>query len=375
MASTYQEIISIKGGRAAYNLESESANEWASFIPNDQFNAVLQTVLKSVRNNDIDFHKSFWLNGTYGTGKSHAVAVISHLLGDSLEEIKTWVDDEYGEEKYESQKQAILSLREHKRLLTVKLYGLESMTHPVDMALVLQQAVISSLKNKGIELHVPSDFERAIENILSRQDLWQVMIDSEPKLSATAPTIEMLINLLKQGDVGVYHLVIEALRSSGFGTLRQESAKLKDWLIEVQDKLEETGEYTGLLILWDEFTDVMRDPMGLQVLKSLQEVADTFMAEKNNSYLFLISHPSAFDTIGADQLKQTDGRYHRMKYNMEPASAFRIMSRKFSICDRVTHEQMNQAFYEHNARLLEIYNQHTNDTKATESDGGVYFFL
>lgn len=275
MASTYQEIISIKGGRAAYNLESESANEWTSFIPNDQFNGVLQTVLRSVRNNDIDFHKSFWLNGTYGTGKSHAVAVISHLLGDSLEEIKTWVDDEYGEEKYESQKQAILSLREHKRLLTVKLYGLESMTHPVDMALVLQQAVISSLKNKGIELHVPSDFERAIENILSRQDLWQVMIDSEPKLSATAPTIEMLINLLKQGDVGVYHLVIEALRSSGFGTLRQESAKLKDWLIEVQDKLEETGEYTGLLILWDEFTDVMRDPMGLQVLKSLQEVADT----------------------------------------------------------------------------------------------------
>lgn len=368
MASTYQEIISIKGGRAAYNLESESENEWTSFIPNDQFNGVLQTVLRSVRNNDIDFHKSFWLNGTYGTGKSHAVAVISHLLGDSLEEIKTWVDDEYGEEKYESQKQAILSLREHKRLLTVKLYGLESMTHPVDMALVLQQAVISSLKNKGIELHVPSDFERAIENILSRQDLWQVMIDSEPKLSATAPTIEILINLLKQGDVGVYHLVIEALRSSGFGTLRQESAKLKDWLIEVQDKLEETGEYTGLLILWDEFTDVMRDPMGLQVLKSLQEVADTFMAEKNNSYLFLISHPSAFDTIGADQLKQTDGRYHRMKYNMEPASAFRIMSRKFSICDRVTHEQMNQAFYERNARLLETYNQHTNDTKATESD-------
>lgn len=92
------------------------------------------------------------------------------------------------------------------------------------------------------------------------------------------------------------------------------------------------------------------------------------MAEKNNSYLFLISHPSAFDTIGADQLKQTDGRYHRMKYNMEPASAFRIMSRKFSICDRVTHEQMNQAFYERNARLLETYNQHTNDTKATESD-------
>ncbi len=368
MASSYQEIISIKGGRAAYNLESESENEWTSFIPNDQFNGVLQTVLRSVRNNDIDFHKSFWLNGTYGTGKSHAVAVISHLLGDPLDEIRTWVNDEYGEEKFESHKQAILTLREHTRLLTVKLYGLESMTHPVDMALVLQQAVVTSLKKKGIDLHVPSDFERAIDNIHSHQGLWQSMIESHSKLAATAPTIELLINLLQHGDVGAYHLVMDALRTSGFGTLRQENAKLKDWLIEVQEKLVELGEYTGLLIVWDEFTDVMRDPMGVQVLKSLQEVADTFMSEKNNSYLFLISHPSAFDTIGADQLKQTDGRYHRMKYNMEPASAFRIMSRKFAIGDRATHEQMNQAFYERNARLLEIYNQHTNDTKATESD-------
>ena len=152
MPTTYQDIIRIRGGRAAYNLESESDNEWTSFIPNAQFNNVLQKVLQSVRNNDIDLHKCFWLNGTYGTGKSHAVAVISHLLGDPVENIKPWVSLEYEGEKYESQRHAILSLRENKRLLTVKLYGLESMTHTVDLALVLQQSVLSTLKKKNIEL-------------------------------------------------------------------------------------------------------------------------------------------------------------------------------------------------------------------------------
>lgn len=368
MASAYQDIIRIRGGRAAYNLESEGDKEWASFIPNAQFDSVLQKVLKSVRNNDIDLHKSFWLNGTYGTGKSHAVAVISHLLGDSMECIKPWVELEYAGEKYESQRQAILSLREHKRLLTVKLYGIESMTHPADLALVLQQTVLTSLRKKNMELHVPSDFERCIEHISTHQGIWQPLIDSHPQLSAVAPNIEQLVNLLNQGDVGTYHHVVDALRYSGLGTLRQDNAKLKDWMIEVQDKLVEQGEYTGLLIVWDEFTDVMRDPMGVQVLKALQEVADTLMSENNNSYLFLISHPSAFDTIGAEQLKQTNGRYHVMKYNMEPASAFRIMSRKFEISDRARHEKMRNAFYQINQGLLQIFNQYSINQNASDED-------
>lgn len=375
MATVYQDIIQIRGGRAAYNLESEGENEWISFIPNTQFNRVLNKVLQSIRNNDIDNHKSFWLNGTYGTGKSHAVAVISHLLGDSLDNIRDWVTLEYGNEKYESLRQAIFSIREQRRLLTVKLYGLEAMTHPVDLALILQQSVLNTLREKGIELHITSDYERCIEHISTHRDLWQSLIDSHPRLAAAAPTIELLITLLKQGDVGAYHLVAEALRHTGFGTLRQDNAKLKDWLIEAQDRLAEQSEYCGFLLIWDEFTDVMRDSMGIQVLKALQEVADTFMAENNNSYLFLISHPSAFDTIGAEQLKQTDGRYHVMKYNMEPASAFRIMSRKFEICDRPKHEQMQKNFYESNRQLLEIYNQNSIDQKATEEDLRMLFPL
>ena len=79
MATRYNDIIKKRSGRAAYSIEEEKGNQWASFIPNDQFNTVLRTVLRSVRGNDIDAHKSFWVNGTYGTGKSHAVAVITHL--------------------------------------------------------------------------------------------------------------------------------------------------------------------------------------------------------------------------------------------------------------------------------------------------------
>lgn len=115
MAIKYDDIIKLRGGKAAYDIAEEKKGEWVSFIPNEQFNNVLKTVIKSVRGNDIDNHKSFWINGTYGTGKSHAVAVISHLLGDDVEDIREWVDYEYKDEKFATIRQAIYSLRETKR--------------------------------------------------------------------------------------------------------------------------------------------------------------------------------------------------------------------------------------------------------------------
>ena len=102
MATKYDDIIKLRGGKAAYVIADEKEGEWTSFIPNEQFNSVLRTVLKSVRGNDIDNHKSFWINGTYGTGKSHAVAVISHLLCDPVDDIREWVDYEFGDGKFDS---------------------------------------------------------------------------------------------------------------------------------------------------------------------------------------------------------------------------------------------------------------------------------
>ena len=56
MATKYDDIIKLRGGKAAYVIADEKDGEWTSFIPNEQFNRVLRTVLKSVRGNDIDNH-------------------------------------------------------------------------------------------------------------------------------------------------------------------------------------------------------------------------------------------------------------------------------------------------------------------------------
>ena len=367
MAIKYDDIIKLRGGKAAYDIAEEKQGEWISFIPNEQFNSVLRTVIKSVRGNDIDNHKSFWINGTYGTGKSHAVAVISHLLGDDVEDIREWVDYEYKDDKFATIRQAIYSLRETKRLLKVNVYGLGAMTHPGDLALVLQKAVTETLRKHNIEIAVPTDYENYIEQIRQNPVIWKHLIDTHTALSSVVDDCEQLIEYLSKGDLGVFHRVSDTLREAQLD-IRLSNDNIKQWLKEIEDRLAELGTYNGLLIVWDEFTDVMTDAIGVPVLKQLQEVAQKFMNEDSNSYIFLISHPSAFNGIDSEQLKQTDGRYHRMKYNMESVSAFKIMSRKFEIIDEERHSQMCQQFYTMNSQLPGIFTATSNDQQSTRED-------
>lgn len=367
MATKYDDIIKIRGGKAAYDISEEKQGEWVSFIPNEQFNNVLRTVIKSVRNNDIDNHKSFWINGTYGTGKSHAVAVISHLLGDRVEDIRDWVDYEYKDSKFERIRESIYSLRKTKRLLTVNVYGLRSMTHPGDLALVLQKAVTDTLRKHKIEIAVSTDYENYIAHIQQNPEIWNHLIDTHTSLSSVVSDCQQLIDGLSTGDIAIFHRVTDTLREAQLD-IRLNNDNIKKWLGEVENSLAELGTYSGLLIIWDEFTDVMTDAIGIPVLKQLQEVAEKFMNDDSNSYLFLISHPSAFNGIDPEQMKQTDGRYHRMKYNMEPVSAFKIMSRKFEIIDEQRHSQMCQHFYTMNSYLLDIFTATSNDPQSTRDD-------
>jgi hypothetical protein len=82
----YSDIVNLRAMRPAYNIQEEGHDEWKTFIANDQFNGILHNMIKAVRNNDADNHKSVWIAGTYGTGKSHAGAVLKHLFCDAIDE-------------------------------------------------------------------------------------------------------------------------------------------------------------------------------------------------------------------------------------------------------------------------------------------------
>jgi hypothetical protein len=370
MVTKYSDIITIRGQRAVYTIKEEDKDDWKSFIPNEQFNGVLQKVVASVRNNNIDMHKSFWMEGTYGTGKSHAGAVVMHLLCDPVEEISEWLNDEYSESKYDLLRNDVINLRQNKRLFPVKLYGQQTISHEEDLSLQLQREITQALKATGISLAVKTDFENYVEHINNDPGFWDNLIEQNARLKSVAPTRQKLIADLKDGDTSTLDKVRDALRERKFD-IRLSNNNLPRWIFEVQQQLASQGVYDGLFIIWDEFTDVITSAIGMRLLTILQEVDEMLMKPECNSYFFYIMHPKGLESMRPQEREKTKGRYHAMNYNMEPVSAFKIMSHKFLFRNedaRNAHYNISERLFHNNYYLLDVYSVASTDPAETRRD-------
>lgn len=368
MAMKYSDFITIRESKPAYNISNEEKGEWETFIPNAQFNEILRRVISAVRNNDQDAHKSFWIDGTYGTGKSHAAAVIKHLLCDNVEDIREYVDVEYAAHRFDLLRQSIYDLRQTKRLFPVNLYGPEGISRKEDFSHRLQSAIKKALKAAGItSFYVKTDFDDYANHVESEPAFWEDIIAQSPKLEAYTPDVKTLASKLRSADTSILTQVKEALAERRMD-IRLDSANICDWFFEIQDKLAENTDFSGLLIIWDEFTDLMKSDIGPSLLVELQNITERAMETCNNSYFFFISHPSALNKLDAQERTKTTGRYHYMKYNMETVSAFKIMSRKFRIINTEGYNTLTADFFNSHEGMLSRYAKDSNNVEDTDKD-------
>lgn len=360
----YSDIVTLRSMRPAYNIQEEAKDEWKTFIANDQFNEILGKMVKAVRNNDADHHKSLWIAGTYGTGKSHAGAVLKHLFCDPIEDIQEYVEDEYKKDKYALLKSSVLQVRQQKRLFAVNLYGQQSIAHEEDLSLQLQKEISAALSKADIDIVVRTDFDTLVQHIDEQPAIWQSLIDNNTILSSVAPDLKKLKQLLAAGDTEVLDRVRNAQRIAGID-IRLQGNNIQQWIFEVQNEIKKQGVYDGLLIIWDEFTEIMTSSIGTRLLVQLQKIAEAMMNQENDSYFLFISHPSALNSLKEEEREKTKGRYHYVTYNMEPVSAFKIMSKKFKIVDEVTYNRRKSRFFAMHSNLLDVFSSTSANVEET----------
>lgn len=359
----YSDIVTLRSMRPAYNIQEEGLDDWKTFIANDQFNDILNRMIKAMRNNDADQHKSMWIAGTYGTGKSHAGAVLKHLFCDPLEDIREYVEEEYKKEKYALLRAALFSVREQKRLFPVNLYGQQSIAHEEDLSLQLQKAIKLALRKADINLSVQTDFDTMVQHIEAQPVIWQNLIDKNSFLSSVAPDLKKLKQLMTDGNTEVLERVRTAQREAGI-EIRLRNNNIQQWIFEVQEKLRELG-YDGMLIIWDEFTEIMTSSIGTRLLVQLQQMAEAMMNPENDTYFLFISHPSALNSLKEEEREKTKGRYHYVAYNMEPVSAFKIMSKKFQVVDDEAYQQRRDRFFMLHRELLDMFSSTSANVEET----------
>lgn len=88
----YSEIVGVEEHfKSAFDITSDFGDSWKTFISNDKFENNMGQIIKSFTSPVFNNRKSIWVQGTYGTGKSHSLAVIEHLLCDEYENIEDYL--------------------------------------------------------------------------------------------------------------------------------------------------------------------------------------------------------------------------------------------------------------------------------------------
>ena len=116
-----------------------------------------------------------------------------------------------------------------------------------------------------------TDFDTLVKHIKEQPVIWQSLIDNNTILSSVAPDLKKLKQLLQAGDPEVLERVRSAQRIAGID-IRLQGNDVQQWIFEVQNKLREHG-YDGLLIIWDEFTEIMTSSISKRLIVQLQKIS------------------------------------------------------------------------------------------------------
>ena len=342
----YSEIIGIEPFfDSTFNMTEERENYWKQFITNEKFESNLKEIVNAFTSLTSDQHKSIWVQGTYGTGKSHSTSVIKHLLSDDLDEIQDYIEKLANPQL----KAMILNFRKKERVFPVVLKGTYSIVDTEELKYTIQRAVVQQLKDAGVTVTVKSDFQAVIEMLKDKKfsSFWQIMLSNE--LDRYASTVEELEELLNNGDVEVLKEINIALKKSN---MIKATPDIKQWLTEVMSELREQGVADYLVIFWDEFTSLLEISERRSILNCMQDLAELSKAPRKDDknkyigvYVFLVTHKSMEATDSYKELKEDEktmakARFLGLQYDMQDITTYHILSNALKIKDEAKYSAL-----------------------------------
>lgn len=345
----YEEILSLhEYFLPVYVLTEERKDYWKQFVPNEKFYNVLSTALTAIESSSSpEKRKSLWLQGTYGTGKTHATAVVKHLLWDDLDDIADFLESVSNVQLRERLK----SFRKQHKVFAVILKGVSNVTDIRSFALVIEKAVKDALKVQNIEISTKSDFEKMlcqVEENPAHID-WEKLIEESPDLTMYVNNKEEILDKLRHQNIKILEILESIVSTKGIQFSR---SNISEWLSEVLEKLKEKDIAEFLMIYWDEFTSVLEQEMASSFLIELQNIAEL---KEKGVYVLVITHKiRGFSYLKNEEVEKILDRFHYLDYSMEPITTYHILGAAIKKVDREQWAELKKEKLEENDEILNL---------------------
>jgi len=329
----YSDIISLRSDfLPVVKVDEEIQDYWKRFIPTTTFENLLERTLKAFTTNIKYERKSVWVRGTYGTGKSHACSVIKHLLCDENDAISEYIEHINNADLKEKLK------NRNKKLFPVVIRStFDGKIKDIDsFNLVVEKRVKEELTKINATIAIKSDFDRAITYLENNAalNIDTIISENSELRNRNINNKEDIIKKLKSEDIDFF-LVLEKILSKY--SVQLSNQNISEWLKDAVTEIKSKNIANGLLILWDEFPDIIERVQGsLGHIQSIAEI--TF---EHDVYLYLCG-PQIYEARATEeQQKKTDDRFFIMPFGMEAITTYRIMSATIKKTDEPKYNELS----------------------------------
>ena len=296
---------------ANIQLDMDKDEKLAKFIPNETNISLLKEYFTDIIKSKPQHHARI-LYGSYGTGKSHFLTVLSILLSKSFS-------------KSRAAELFLSRVREYDELLAndIENYLLNTEKPFLVVPIVFDfedfdRCLYFSLNKKLESINKKVSFKNFYNQALDLVKQWNENDESKSRLAKICETkeltVDLLITLLKGYDKKAEKIFNDIFSEMTYGVkFNCEVANLKDSIEQANEAIKQ--DYSGIVFIFDEFGRYVEDNSIKIKVKLIQDIAEFCDHGDFNNHIILVSHKELslytanFSKSLANEWKKVEGRY------------------------------------------------------------------
>ena len=282
---------------------SENPDMWKKYYPHQTFVKLMHdTVSMLTRKQKL----SIWVEGAYGTGKSHAVLTLKKLLDASETDTRQYFEKYNLNSDLYNQFQGV---KNSGTILTIHRYGSSNIRSDHNLVFAIQESIEEALKQRGIENKGTSALKNSVLQWLEDQDhrsFFNSLILGRYKDYFVGDDVDKVIQKLKNYDydsdelMELMNKIFKVADEEGIRAMTLDAKGLSEWIKEIII----ANNLQAIVFIWDEFTEFFNN--NKRSLTGFQEIAE--ISETDPFYLMIVTHKSAglFSDVDKDQKRILD---------------------------------------------------------------------
>lgn len=280
-------------------LIDEGKVRWEGFYPHETFIQLLHQVVTMLSGKET---KSIWVEGTYGTGKSHATLTLKCLLEAPEGAVRAYFKDYGLSEDLCNKFLAARSEEMNGKLIVVHRIGSSNIKNDDDLIWAVQDSVSRALRDAGVENMAAGTMKDALiawinERPANKEYLASLIAEVPQNFGGMG--LDMILSILQSDDEKSIETLMEKLitlcRANGILAMNMDAEKLAAWL---EDVIVKNG-LGAIVFIWDEFSEYFKNCQNS--LTGFQTM--THVSFHQPFYFVIVTHES--DGLIANQSDRT----------------------------------------------------------------------